>query len=105
MQITADEARALGPFTWLKKPAVDGPPAQRDPKVVERVSEMLPTIERNGLDAVRAYARELDGWTGDLEVPPPTCARAATRCPPTSATRSSSATSAPTASRPRSART
>ena len=68
MQITADEARALGPFTWLKKPAVDGPPAQRDPKVVERVSEMLTDIERNGLDAVRDYAQELDGWTGDLEV-------------------------------------
>ncbi|MCV7430626.1 histidinol dehydrogenase [Mycolicibacterium bacteremicum] len=68
MQITTAEARALGPFTWLKKPAVDGPPAQRDPKVVERVSEMLSDIERNGLDAVRRYARELDGWTGDLEV-------------------------------------
>jgi sulfopropanediol 3-dehydrogenase len=68
MQITPDEARALGPFTWLKKPAIDGPPAQRDPKVVERVSEMLSDIERNGLDAVRNYARELDGWTGELEV-------------------------------------
>ncbi|WP_433602310.1 histidinol dehydrogenase [Nocardia sp. CA-135953] len=68
MQITPDEAQALGAFTWLKKPAVDGPPAQRDPKVVERVSEMLSSIERNGLDAVRAYAQELDGWSGDLEV-------------------------------------
>jgi sulfopropanediol 3-dehydrogenase len=68
MQITADEARALGPFTWLKKPAVEGPPAQRDPKVIERVSEMLSDIERNGLDAVRGYARDLDGWTGDIEV-------------------------------------
>ena len=68
MQITPDEARILGPFTWLKKPAIDGPPAQRDPKVVERVSQMLSDIERDGLDAVRTYARELDGWTGDLEV-------------------------------------
>ena len=68
MQITPDEARMLGPFTWLKKPAIDGPPAQRDPKVVERVSQMLSDIERDGLDAVRTYARELDGWTGDLEV-------------------------------------
>lgn len=68
MQITADEARALGPFTWLKKPAVDGPPAQRDPLVVERVSEMLAHIERDGLDAVRSYAKDLDGWTGNLEV-------------------------------------
>ncbi|MFG1931834.1 histidinol dehydrogenase [Mycobacterium sp. NPDC048908] len=70
MQITADEVRALGPFTWLKKPAVDGPPAQRDPNVVTRVSEMLSDIERNGLDAVRAYARDLDGWTGELEIAP-----------------------------------
>ncbi|MDZ7882173.1 MAG: histidinol dehydrogenase [Mycobacterium sp.] len=68
MQITADEARTLGPFTWLKRPAIDGPPAQRDPKVVERVSEMLSDIERNGVDAVRRYAHELDGWTGELEV-------------------------------------
>jgi sulfopropanediol 3-dehydrogenase len=68
MQITADEARALGPFTWLKKPAIDGPPAQRDPRVVERVSEMLAHIERDGLDAVRAYAKDLDGWSGDIEV-------------------------------------
>jgi sulfopropanediol 3-dehydrogenase len=68
MQITPDEARALGPLTWLKKPAVDGPPAQRDPKVVERVSEMLSHIERDGLDAVRSYSRELDGWSGDLEI-------------------------------------
>lgn len=68
MQITSDEARILGPFTWLKKPAVDGPPAQRDPKVVERVSEMLLNIERNGLDAIRGYAKDLDGWSGPLEV-------------------------------------
>lgn len=68
MQITTDEARALGPFTWLKRPAIDGPPAQRDPHVTERVSQMLSDIERRGLDAVRAYARDLDGWTGELEV-------------------------------------
>ncbi|KAF4405938.1 histidinol dehydrogenase [Streptomyces lycii] len=68
MQITTNEAQALAPFQWLKRPAVDGPPAQRDPRVVERVSEMLSDIERNGLDAVRSYARELDGWSGDLEI-------------------------------------
>lgn len=70
MQITPAEAHALGPFTWLKRPEIGGPPAQRDPHVIERVSEMLADIERNGLDAVRRYARELDGWTGDLEVGP-----------------------------------
>lgn len=68
MQITSAEARALGPFTWLKKPAVSGPPAQRDPQVVERVSAMLSEIERDGLDAVRRYSRDLDGYTGALEV-------------------------------------
>ena len=30
--------------------------------VAERVSEMLLSIERDGLDAVRGYSRELDGW-------------------------------------------
>ncbi|MFF8104188.1 histidinol dehydrogenase [Streptomyces sp. NPDC014986] len=68
MQITHDEAQALPPFRWLKKPAVDGPPAQRDPAVVERVSQMLREIERKGMDAVRAYAQELDGWSGALEI-------------------------------------
>ncbi|MGD6756466.1 histidinol dehydrogenase [Streptomyces sp. BH105] len=68
MQITHDEAQALPPLKWLKKPSVDGPPAQRDPKVVERVSEMLTEIEHKGMDAVRAYAQELDGRSGELEV-------------------------------------
>lgn len=68
MQITTSDAQALAPLSWLKRPAVDGPPAQRDPKVVERVSEMLSTIEHKGLDAVRAYALELDGYAGDLEI-------------------------------------
>ncbi|OZM81264.1 histidinol dehydrogenase [Pseudonocardia sp. MH-G8] len=68
MQITSAEAAALGPLTWLKRPAVDGPPAQRDPKVVERVSQMLSEIERGGLDAVRRFSQELDGWSGALEL-------------------------------------
>lgn len=68
MQITTDEARTLGPLSWLKKPAVDGPPAQRDPKVVERVSEMLLDIERRGIDAVRSYSKDLDGWSGPFEI-------------------------------------
>jgi len=33
-----------------------------DPAVSERVSEMLARIERGGIDAVRSYSRELDGW-------------------------------------------
>lgn len=32
------------------------------PEVVERVSEMLFRIEREGMDAVRAYSQELDDW-------------------------------------------
>ncbi|MGI8312079.1 histidinol dehydrogenase [Saccharopolyspora hattusasensis] len=68
MQITPSEATQLGPLTWLKKPAVDGPPAQRDPKVIERVTEMLREIEHRGLDAVRQYSQELDGWSGSLEL-------------------------------------
>ncbi|WP_134733835.1 histidinol dehydrogenase [Amycolatopsis nivea] len=68
MQITPSEAAQLGPLTWLKKPAVDGPPAQRDPRVVERVSEMLRDIEHGGLTAVRRYSEDLDGWTGALEL-------------------------------------
>lgn len=47
-------------FRYLKRPA-DAPEAQRDPAVAERVSAMLAQIQRDGIDAVRRYARELDG--------------------------------------------
>ncbi|WP_407555151.1 histidinol dehydrogenase [Streptomyces sp. Pv4-95] len=53
-----------GSFRILKSPAVDAPAAQRDPKVIATVSEMLSTIERDGLDAVLRYAADLDGWDG-----------------------------------------
>src|ERR1700744_2196971 len=46
---------------YLKR-AVAAPAAGADPAVRERVSEMLGQIERRGLDAVRAYSRELDNW-------------------------------------------
>ncbi len=46
---------------YLKSPAVTAT-AVSDRATSERVSEMLSTIERGGLDAVRGYARELDGW-------------------------------------------
>src|SRR5579875_2433635 len=45
----------------IKEPRVD-PVAPRDEAVASRVSEMLLRIERGGIDAVRAYSRELDGW-------------------------------------------
>jgi sulfopropanediol 3-dehydrogenase len=58
-----------GRFTHVKTPARSGPAAQRDPKVVATVSEMLSTIERDGLDAVRRYARQLDNFTSpDIEI-------------------------------------
>ncbi len=45
----------------LKAPAKErGRPG--DPEVAARVSEMLLRIERDGVDAIRAYSRELDGW-------------------------------------------
>src|SRR6201986_783821 len=46
---------------YLKRP-VEVPAAGSDPAVRERVSEMLREIERRGVDAVRAYSRELDNW-------------------------------------------
>ncbi len=57
--------RELGSsYRPLKKPAHEGPAAQRDPAVMQRVSEMLAAIERDGMDAVLRYASELDGWSG-----------------------------------------
>ena len=49
---------------YLKAPeasARSGP----DPDVAARVSEMLSRIDRDGLDAVRHYSRELDQWAPD----------------------------------------
>jgi Histidinol dehydrogenase len=46
---------------YLKSPA-PGARTGPDPAVAERVSEMLLAIERAGVDAVRAYSRDLDGW-------------------------------------------
>jgi sulfopropanediol 3-dehydrogenase len=45
---------------YLKTPPAT--PRGTDSAVRERVSEMLSTIERDGVDAVRAYSRELDNW-------------------------------------------
>ena len=94
-----------GSFRILKSPAVDAPAAQRDPKVIATVSEMLSTIERDGLDAVLRYAADLDGWDGsDVSSPRTGSHAAATRCPPDCGRRSSSAPSGPGRSPTRSAR-
>ena len=53
-------ARHDGAYRTLKAPGRQVPPAQQDPAVVARVTEMLATIERDGLDAVLRYAKELD---------------------------------------------
>jgi sulfopropanediol 3-dehydrogenase len=52
-----------GRFRVLKAPGSDGPAAQQDPAVAQRVSQMLSEIESDGMDAVLRYARELDGWS------------------------------------------
>lgn len=48
----------------IKQAASD--PEADDLAVRERVAEMLMEIETQGEDAVRRYARDLDGWTGDF---------------------------------------
>ncbi|NUT58906.1 MAG: histidinol dehydrogenase [Agromyces sp.] len=57
-------ARHADRIQRVKVPAVDAPAAQRDPAVIQRVSEMLADLERRGMDAVRDYAQRLDHWTG-----------------------------------------
>lgn len=46
----------------LVKAPEQPPAAARDAAVAGRVSEMLSRIERDGMDAVRAYSRNLDHW-------------------------------------------
>ena len=46
---------------YLKRPKLERG-AVGDRLVVERVAQMLRTIEQHGMDAVRRYSRELDGW-------------------------------------------
>lgn len=57
--------RLAGRFEHLKPPQ-DRPRvrSRRDAAVVERVSSMLLDIEQRGMDAVRDYARQLDGYDG-----------------------------------------
>jgi sulfopropanediol 3-dehydrogenase len=66
---------------YLKAPtaaAAAGP----DPGVAERVSEMLSRIEREGIDAVRVYSRELDDWDPpSFEVGPDEVAAASASLP------------------------
>lgn len=70
MLYTAEVLQNLdGRFHHLKTPGVTAPAAQRDPAVIARVSEMLLDIQRNGIDAIRRYAQDLDHWgDGDFEL-------------------------------------
>lgn len=60
LSTVAERDGGVDAHRYLKSatPAPDGP----DPAVAARVSEILGRIERQGMDAVRAYSRELDGW-------------------------------------------
>lgn len=49
----------------IKESDVPDQSAQSDPEVTATVSRMLAEIERDGMDAVRRYARELDGDDSD----------------------------------------
>jgi sulfopropanediol 3-dehydrogenase len=84
MQFTPAVLSALaGRFSPVKVPAVQTPPAQRDPAVAARVSGMLADIEKGGLDAVLRYAAELDGHDGRaVELDADTIARSGDRLAP-----------------------
>ena len=47
-------------YSFVKAPGVDVPEAQLDPAVADRVRGMLDEIERDGVDAVRRFALQLD---------------------------------------------
>ncbi|KJQ54313.1 histidinol dehydrogenase [Microbacterium sp. SA39] len=57
-------SRLDGAFHHLKTPLIDAPAAQRDPAVIETVTNMLADIRDRGLDAVLDYARKLDNYQG-----------------------------------------
>ena len=72
-----------GRFTVVKAPAKSGPASQLDPAVIATVSEMLSTIEANGMDAVLKYAEALDHFTGrDVELDRATIAASGDRLDP-----------------------
>ncbi len=66
-----DKARIrTGSVTVIKEPDAGRVDEVRDPAVVATVSEMLSSIERDGMDAVLRYARELDRYEGSgAEIP------------------------------------
>lgn len=81
MHLTDQEKRRLGDgLRTVKEPT--RAELRSDPQIAATVSEMLARIEREGMDAVLHYARELDGFTGrSLEVGADELAAAAGRLP------------------------
>jgi sulfopropanediol 3-dehydrogenase len=72
MHLTAEDKSRIrtGSVDVVKEPVEGQVDEVRDPAVVAKVSEMLAAIERDGMDAVLRYARELDGYEGGgQEVP------------------------------------
>src|SRR3954447_849849 len=62
MAASHDQALPLpGDARYLKAGIASGRQLS-DPQIVDRVSAMLLDIDRNGMDAVRRYSQELDGW-------------------------------------------
>ena len=66
MHLTSDDKSRIrsGSVSVVKEPDEGRVDELRDPAVVAKVSEMLGAIERDGMDAVLRYARELDGYEG-----------------------------------------
>lgn len=56
-----NEDNQLEKSRYLKRPKEE-PVKGSPPEIKERVSEMLSHIESEGIEAVRAYSRELDSW-------------------------------------------
>jgi sulfopropanediol 3-dehydrogenase len=72
MHLSAEDKSRIrsGSVTVVKEPEEGRVDEVRDPAVVATVSQMLGAIEREGMDAVLRYARELDGYEGSaVEIP------------------------------------
>lgn len=77
-----DKTRIPGRLVVVKEPPNEDLAEQNNPKVIETVSTMLLDIEKNGMDAVLRYARDLDGFQGSIEVSAKEIENAALQLPP-----------------------
>src|SRR3954471_12448403 len=62
MAASHDQALPLPGEARYLKAGIPSGQQLRDPQIVDRVSAMLLDIDRNGMDAVRRYSQELDGY-------------------------------------------